>query len=108
MLLVHPPARNCSEPLSLHQPGFRQGKYNAHQTEIPGVGWQVAREVVDTQTEHAYQKQPTSVQNKKRVSLLGETGKEKPLNTTRTSVWDSRCPRRLLRAPTLTRNAPYW
>ena len=37
---------------------------------------QTAGNMVDIQTEHAYQKQPTIFQNKKRV-LLGETGKEK-------------------------------
>uniref|UniRef100_A0A2I2YB25 Uncharacterized protein n=1 Tax=Gorilla gorilla gorilla TaxID=9595 RepID=A0A2I2YB25_GORGO len=34
--------------------------------------------MADIQTERAYQKQPTILQNKKRV-LLGETGKEKLL-----------------------------
>ncbi|XP_045323107.1 40S ribosomal protein S11-like [Leopardus geoffroyi] len=38
--------------------------------------FQAAGKMADIQTEHAYQKQPTIFQNKKRI-LLGETGKEK-------------------------------
>ncbi|VFV22707.1 Hypothetical predicted protein [Lynx pardinus] len=62
--------------------------------------------MADIQTECTYQKQPTIFQNKTRV-LLGETGWRSSFDTTETSVWASRCPRRPLGAPNIDQKCPF-
>lgn len=61
--------------------------------------------VAGVQTKHAYQKQPTIFQNKKRI-LLGGTGKEKLLGYYRNIGLGFMVPKEALRAPILARNAP--